>query len=104
METRIGDTTRLPGVDPVAREMQRLRRAAGDFESVMLGVLLKEMRSSIGPGGGPGGAILDDFGTESLARGVAQQGGLGIAEILVRTMTPQVMATAAHHAEGGKVG
>jgi Rod binding domain-containing protein len=99
MTAPIGSLPAVPE-DPASREMRRLRDVAADFEEVMLGTLLREMRASspwADDRADPGASALDSMGSEALAGAVVRGGGVGIAEVLVRTMEPQVRALAADH-------
>jgi Rod binding domain-containing protein len=100
----IDGVTPAPEVDAAERESLRLRRAAREFESVMLATLLKEMRASM-PGvdkKDPGAGSLDSMGTTALADALARGGGMGISETLIRALEPQVRAYALLHQDGGR--
>jgi Rod binding domain-containing protein len=104
MITGVGDLGVPPAREPAdpEREMARLRRAAEDFESIMLGTLLKRMNFKMGGGeGGLGASTMDEFGAQVLAESLARDGGFGVAEVLVRSMEPHVRGAAASAKEGG---
>lgn len=70
---------------PPPKETADLRKAAADFESLVLTELLKEIRFA-----GPDGEQSDQasetmlgFGHEQMARAIASAGGLGLASIAV---------------------
>jgi Rod binding domain-containing protein len=72
----------------------RLVSAAHEFEAQMMKELLKPMMSTNGLDGeedesasGSGGA-LGEFATEALGRGLSEAGGFGIANSIVRQLTP----------------
>ncbi len=76
------------------RPQPRLVQAAHEFEAQMMKELLKPMTSgerSRWRGGrsasGSGGA-LGEFASEALGRGLSEQGGFGIANSIVRQLTP----------------
>lgn len=69
----------------------RLVRAAHEFEAQMMKELLKPLEQSSGLAGddedaGSAGA-LGEFATESLAQAMSQQGGMGIANRLIQSMS-----------------
>jgi Rod binding domain-containing protein len=72
----------------------RLVNAAHEFEAQMMKELLKPMMSSNSLDGeedesssGSGGA-LGEFATEALGRGLSEAGGFGIANSIVKQLTP----------------
>ncbi|MGA9071035.1 MAG: hypothetical protein WB424_12310 [Terracidiphilus sp.] len=72
----------------------RLVNAAHEFEAQMMKELLKPMMSTNGLDGeenesasGSGGA-LGEFATEALGRGLSAAGGFGIANSIVKQLTP----------------
>ena len=73
----------------------RLVRAAHEFEAQMMQELLKPLTSGNGLDGeesdtasGSGGA-LGAFASEALGRGLSENGGFGIANGIVRQLTPK---------------
>jgi peptidoglycan hydrolase FlgJ len=66
------------------------RAAARQFETLLLDMLVKSMRETVSDDG-----LLDNEGTrmftglldQQFARGIAQQGGLGLADLLVKQLT-----------------
>ena len=84
---------RTPGGNAVSRtnEQQALQKACADMESVFIYHLLKEMRSTIPDSGltGEGGSMKEMYNhmTDSqLARELADNGGIGLSEILFRQL------------------
>jgi len=78
----------------------RLVRAAHEFEAQMMKELLKPMASGDGlTGGGDSDSgstsALGEFASESLGQAISQQGGLGIARDLIRTLSHSGACTAA---------
>jgi Rod binding domain-containing protein len=78
----------------------RLVRAAHEFEAQMMQELLRPMTGGdalageddgagpeLGSGSGSGGALAD-FATEALGEALSQRGGFGIADRIVRELTP----------------
>ncbi len=79
----------------------QLVQAAHQFEGMMIEQLLKPMTSGValddsGDEAGSNGA-LNDFASESLSQSLSQHGGLGIANWIVRDLSP-----AGNHPETGK--
>ncbi len=75
-------------------DLQRLRRAAQDFEAIFIHQMLKSMRQSL-PGGGPlapgsGQKMYQDMLDDELAKSMARGGGLGLADVLVRDLVRQL--------------
>jgi Rod binding domain-containing protein len=86
-------TAAASGATPAA-PTPRLVHAAHEFEAQMMKELLKPMISTNGLDGeenesssGSGGA-LGEFATEALGRGLSEAGGFGIANSIVRQLTP----------------
>lgn len=79
---------------------QTLKKAAEDFEGVLLSAWLEEIqKSSLDPSGAaqdPGAETLRSMGTQAVAHALAQRGGLGIAHMIVQhylpTFHPQALA------------
>lgn len=76
----------------------KLRKAATEFESMLLANWWKSMKESgFGPDDStdPGHDTLDQLGIQALSSAVASAGGLGIASMLVRG----VLSNAMHRAQ-----
>ncbi len=86
------------------REVERLGKAAQEFEALVLERLLKEMRTS-GPGADessdPASGTLDDFGATALSGVMSKTKSFGLANALVQAMETQVRALAAQNESGG---
>jgi Rod binding domain-containing protein len=67
---------------------QKLRKAAADFEAMLLSKWWSAMRDSGLPGSedesDAGRETLDQLGIETMSRAVANGGGLGLSSLLVR--------------------
>jgi Rod binding domain-containing protein len=67
--------------------LQKLTKAAQDFEGVLLSSWLEEVeKSSLDPsdaGQAAGAETLRSLGTQAVAQALAQRGGLGIARMIV---------------------
>jgi Rod binding domain-containing protein len=89
----------MQGIDAIGlREHQhgnvqpaRLVKAAHEFEAQMmkelLGPMTEEDDSSVSGAAAGSGGILGEFGVEALGRALSEQGGLGIASSIVRSLT-----------------
>jgi Rod binding domain-containing protein len=73
-------------------QMQKLKKAAQEFEGVLLSSWLEEMqKSSLGSsdtGQDAGAETLRSLGTQAVALALAQRGGLGIAQMIVHHFSP----------------
>lgn len=69
----------------------KLVRAAHEFEGQMMQVLFKPLSESDGLGGGEDDSgsesTLGDFASQALGQALSQQGGLGIANKIVRELS-----------------
>jgi len=88
----------------------KLKKAAGDFESILLASMWKGMKQSFGSSetdADPAHGTLDDWGIEIMSGAVGRAGGLGIAKLLLAHLDPaQKDAGAAPvdgQAEAGKI-
>jgi len=72
---------------PSGTSIQKLRKAAQEFEGVLLSTLLEEFqKGSLDPSGasqGAGSETLRSLGTQAVAQALAARGGLGIARMIV---------------------
>jgi Rod binding domain-containing protein len=77
------------------RSKLKLQKAAREFEAVLMGYMLKSMRSSMHSselfGDNPGGDLLEGMFDGELARHVSMNGNLGLAEMLYRRITGEPM-------------
>lgn len=103
-----------PGLsDPAAkaasgRDPAAIKKAASQFEAIILRQLLEPSMSSIMSGGlgaseegaGGGGNVYGYMLTDALAGNLAQSGGLGLAGILEKQLTPS--GSAASNAAAGQ--
>lgn len=71
----------------------RLVHAAHEFEAQLMKELLKPMVASDGltgyegDSGAAAGSVLGEFATEALGRALSEQGGLGLASNIVRSLS-----------------
>jgi Rod binding domain-containing protein len=93
-ETRAHNTVRPETNSPAA---QKLRKAASEFESLLLSnwwTTMKEGGLSGGEDGtDPGKDTLDHLGIQAMTTAVANGGGLGIGSMLVRSLLSTAEAT-----------
>jgi flagellar protein FlgJ len=74
----------------------KLRKAAGEFEALFLSQLLKTMQSTVHrtqQAQSMGGEIMLDVASERLADDLAKQGGVGLGDMLFRSMQRSVAST-----------
>ena len=77
-------------------EKSRLRKAAQDFEGILLASLWKSMQKSSfkskDQGFLGGGETIQDWGLHVMASSLAASGGMGIARMLIRELEPALRA------------
>ena len=74
-----------------AEQVQKIQRAAQDFETMALNQLLTPIFETVdgskGPfGGGPGEAAWKPMMVSEMAKAMSQQGGLGLAQPIMQQM------------------
>ncbi|QOC21221.1 flagellar assembly peptidoglycan hydrolase FlgJ [Wenzhouxiangella sp. AB-CW3] len=89
-----GDTSALANLRPAARENspEAVREVAEQFEALFVQMMLKEMRSATIQGG-----LFDSFQMDTyhemfdkqVAMDMARSGGLGLADMMVRQLSPE---------------
>lgn len=71
-------------------EKGTLREVAKQFEAMLLDVVVKSMRATV-PGDGPldsaGSQMFTEMLDQQFVQGVSAQGGLGLADVLVRQLS-----------------
>jgi Rod binding domain-containing protein len=76
---------------PAAIPQPRLVQAAHEFEAQMMKELLKPMTAGASMDGDESdpesGGVMADFATEALGQSLSQQGGLGIATSILRSLS-----------------
>jgi Rod binding domain-containing protein len=105
------DALRRKARDP-AEQRERLKKAAKEFEGIMLEMMFKEMRKTVpeSPLFGKSNArdIYTDMLDSQYVRLVTDHGGLGLAKLLVRQLGPDLpgggKAAQAHGAHGAHPG
>lgn len=78
--------TKAPATSDV--EQQKLKKAAGDFESILLSNLWKSMKHSFDnqssdSDSDPAHGTLDDWGIEIMSGAVGKAGGLGLGKLIL---------------------
>ena len=80
-------------VEPGSR-LQKLTKAAQEFEGVLLSSWLEEVQKSSldssDTGQGAGAETIRSLGTQAVALALAQRGGLGIAQMIVHHFSPKL--------------
>ena len=78
-------------------EEQKLKKAAGDFESILLASMWKGMKESFGNSdmdndADPAHGTLEDWGIEIMSGAVGKAGGLGIGKMILQHLEPTLEA------------
>jgi Rod binding domain-containing protein len=85
-------------------DAQKLKKAAGDFESILLASMWKGMKQSFGTSeadADPAHGTLDDWGIEIMSGAVGKAGGLGIGKLLLEHLQPAPAKAPAGPLPGG---
>lgn len=74
---------------------RKLKKAAGDFESILLASMWKSMKQSFGTpesdtDSDPAHGTLEDWGIEIMSSAVGRAGGLGIGKLILKHLEPHV--------------
>jgi len=77
---------------PTSPQDRKLRKAAGDFESILLASMWKSMKQSFGDSdtesSDPAHGTLEDWGIEIMSSAVGKAGGLGIGNLILKHLEP----------------
>ena len=77
---------------PDSPEERKLRKSAGDFESILLASMWKSMKQSFGDSdtgeSDPAHGTLEDWGVEIMSSAVGKAGGLGIGKLILKHLEP----------------
>jgi Rod binding domain-containing protein len=79
-------------------ELSRLRKAAGEFESILLASLWKSMKETFSDpdeDADPTLKSFDDWGIQAMASAVGNSGGIGIKNMILKYLEPTL-------SEGGR--
>jgi Rod binding domain-containing protein len=78
------------GLASVEASQSKLRKAAQDFESVLLGTLLEQMEQAVQDESSDSGTgNMTSLGTEQIARAWAQRGGIGMGKVILPYLQEQ---------------
>jgi Rod binding domain-containing protein len=73
---------------------RKLKKAAGDFESILLASMWKSMKQTFGTteseDSDPAHGTLDDWGIEVMSGAVGKAGGLGIGNMILKHLQPHL--------------
>jgi Rod binding domain-containing protein len=100
-------TNSLAGAHPSTREVlssldstpagRKLKRAAAEFESMLLSTLWKSMKSTFADSGDessdPAHDSLEDFGIQTMSGAVAKAGGIGLGNLILKHLAPKLAAS-----------
>lgn len=96
----LGGASPAPESPAVSKKDESARKAALEFESIlvrqMLGPLEKSLTSGIG-GGSASSPMVGSMILESLSRSIAEGGGLGLADVIEQAFTAASQGGAVHH-------
>jgi Rod binding domain-containing protein len=71
-------------------DQKKLKKAAGDFESILLSSMWKSMKKSFGESSDgdsdPASGTIDDLGIEAMSQAVGKAGGLGIGKMIIKQL------------------
>jgi Rod binding domain-containing protein len=85
---------------PATEHARKIAKAARDFEAVLLNTLLGPLEKTFSSlPGKETNAVSDDYqsmGMQALASGLAARGGVGIAAMIVKSLSKRDSAVAAH--------
>ncbi len=73
---------------------RKLRKAAGEFEAMLLSNLWKSMKSTFASpddqSGDPAHETLDDMGIQAMSSAVGKAGGLGLGKLIIKHLEPMI--------------
>jgi Rod binding domain-containing protein len=88
LSTEIGPATGTKSKPVETPDQQKLKKAAGEFESILLASLWKSMKESFKDpkeaDSDPAGGTIDDWGIEAMSGAVGKAGGLGIGNMIIK--------------------
>ena len=89
-------TAQLADNAKMAKQDKELKEACKGFESMFLSMMYKQMRATVPEntlfGESNAQKIFQDMRDEELMKNVAESGGVGIADIMYRQLSPQIKA------------
>jgi len=85
-------TATVPAADSGAPRPRNVKEAATQFEALLISQMLKSAHedgeSWLGTGDDQAGSSMTELAEEHLAQSLATSGGLGLAKVVVRGLTP----------------
>ena len=94
----LGASDSAEAVKLASPEVAKLRKAAGEFESILLESLWKSMKETFSDPNedeDPTVKSFDDWGIHAMAGAVGNEGGLGIKKLILKYLEPTISAGAA---------
>lgn len=89
-------STHIVNAQSLSAQDKQLKEACKGFESMFLSLMYKEMRNTVpeDPLFGESNAmsIFKDFQDTEMMKNVAESGGIGLADMLYKQLSPQVLA------------
>ncbi len=88
----------LPGASNESASLndQKLKRAAAEFESILMSTFWKSMKESFGApedeSTDPAHETLEDFGMQAMCGALGKAGGLGIGKLILKQLEPKLQA------------
>jgi flagellar protein FlgJ len=83
-----------PPAPAVAKNIERLKQACEDFESIFVDFMLQQMRQTVPPndlfGGGHAEQLYTSMMDSELAKSISRQRGLGLADQMYRQLIDKV--------------
>ena len=87
----------IEGLHSSSAQEQKLRKAAGEFESILLSSFWKSMRESFASpedeSSDPAHETLEDWGIQAMSDAVGKAGGLGIGKLILKELEPRLAAS-----------
>jgi len=86
----------LPSIPkrPSTVQEQKLRRAATEFESILISTFWKSMKESFAldddDSSDPGGSTFEDMGIQSMSQALSKAGGFGFGRLIMQHLQPYV--------------
>jgi Rod binding domain-containing protein len=87
----------VPSRNPDTRD-QKLRKAATEFESILISTIWKSMMESYGldeESSDPGHSTFDDMGVQAISQALSKSGGFGIGSLIVKHLERSLEGTRA---------
>lgn len=85
-------------------EEQKLKKSAGDFESILLASMWKSMQHSFAADDDstdPAHGTLEDWGIEIMSSAVGKEGALGIGNLILKQLEPTLQGQEGQQGQAG---